>query len=47
MKYGIEMSRGGIVIHTRFHKDWHRHSEVNRNAHTTWLSYKPFLIFSK
>jgi hypothetical protein len=36
-------------IHTKFNKDWCRHSIVNRGEgiqrHTAWRSHKPTFIF--
>lgn len=34
MKYTIEMAPGGIIIHTRFHKDLFGHLKVVRGADT-------------
>jgi hypothetical protein len=34
MKNAFEMgSRGMIYVHTKFHKDWFSHSEVNGGIH--------------
>jgi hypothetical protein len=33
MKYAVEMG-SGVVIYTKFHKDWFRHSEVDRGGYT-------------
>jgi hypothetical protein len=30
MKYAVEMGSGAMIIHTKFHKDWFRHSKVDR-----------------
>jgi hypothetical protein len=39
-------------MHTKFHKDWFRHPEVNReeefiDTQTAWRSHKPTFICSK
>jgi hypothetical protein len=34
MKYAVEMSSGDTdCVHTKFHKDWFRHSEVDGGTH--------------
>jgi hypothetical protein len=36
MEYAVEMGSGATVyIHTNFHKDWFRHSKVNRGDSQT------------
>jgi hypothetical protein len=31
MKYAVEMGSGAMIyVHTRFYKDWFRHSEVDK-----------------
>jgi hypothetical protein len=35
MKYGVDMGSGVMIyVHTKFHKDWFRHSEVDMGGYT-------------
>jgi hypothetical protein len=29
MEYPVDMGSGAIIVHTKFHEDWFRHSKVN------------------
>jgi hypothetical protein len=44
MKYAVGMGSGAMIIHTKFHKDWFRHSKVNMggfaDTQTAWKSHK-------
>jgi hypothetical protein len=46
MKYAVEMVSG--VIHTKFHKDWFRHSKAVEGGYTdtqtAWRSHKPTFL---
>jgi hypothetical protein len=35
MKYALEMDSGATIHYTNFHKDWFRHSKVNRGDSQT------------
>jgi hypothetical protein len=44
MKYAVEMVSDAIIYITKFHKDWFRHSDVNRwDTQTGRRSHKPTL----
>jgi hypothetical protein len=48
MKYALEMGLGAMMyVHTKFHKDWFRHSKLNRweGTQTACRSHKPTFIF--
>jgi hypothetical protein len=48
-KYAFEMGSGAMIyVHTKFHKDWFRHSEVKRaggikETQKAWRSHKTTL----
>jgi hypothetical protein len=48
MKYAFSGGFRCPRVHTKFHKDWFRHSEVNRgDTQTAWRSHKSSFIFAK
>jgi hypothetical protein len=33
MKYAVEMGSVAMILHTKFYKDWFRHSKFNGEVH--------------